>query len=94
VIEANEIEYWASLGNVAKVLQGIQSGHDINLKGVGGYTAVHAAAENNHVEVLQLLLENGADVSPQLESGETPLDLARLAGHDQVVSLLQGKRAI
>lgn len=93
MIEVNEIEYWASLGNLTRVQEAISSGHDVNLKGAGGYTALHAAALNNHVEVLRLLLDSGAEVSPRLESGETPLDLARLAGHEGVVALLKERCA-
>ena len=88
-IEATAIEYWASLGHLERVAEALAAYPDANIRGVGGYTAMHAAAENGHVDVIRFLLDRGADLSPRLESGETPLDLARLAGQPAAVELLQ-----
>ncbi len=45
-----------------------------------GYTALHAAAEYESIASAALLLEYGADVNAQAESGWTPLHLALLLG--------------
>ena len=76
----NELEYWASLGNTGKVKMALQNGSDINAASDNAYTALHGAAENGHIEVLAILLKEGADVNAKLNSGQKPLDLARMAG--------------
>lgn len=87
-IPAGPVEYWAAVGNFDQVQQAINEGHDVNAPGDDGYTALHAAAENNHLEIVKLLLLHGADVSAAVTSGETPADLAVLCGHDDVVKIL------
>lgn len=91
MIPVTELEYWASLGNVPNVLQAIIDGHDVNLRGVNGYTALHAAAENGHLEVIRVLLEFGAIADLRLDSGETPVDLAKMAGKEDAMHLLSLK---
>ena len=49
---------------------------DIEAKGAGGGTALHAAAIGGHVDVIELLLTNGADINAESETGATPLVLA------------------
>ncbi|XP_015243167.1 PREDICTED: ankyrin-3-like isoform X6 [Cyprinodon variegatus] len=46
------------------------------------------AAQENHLEVVQFLLDNGSSQSIATEDGFTPLAVALQQGHDQVVSLL------
>jgi ankyrin repeat protein len=93
MIFANEIEYWAALGNVKRVRQAIEAGHDVNLIGENGYTALHAAAENNHLHVIRLLIEHGAQSKARIDNGQTPFDLASLAGHEEAAALLRDQCA-
>jgi hypothetical protein len=88
-IQANEVEYWASLGNIGKVKLALQNGADVNAKGEGGYTALHAAAENGHMEIVAILLELGADPHAKMTTGQTPLDLAKQQKHQAIVDLLE-----
>ncbi|XP_030643751.1 LOW QUALITY PROTEIN: ankyrin-2 [Chanos chanos] len=46
------------------------------------------AAQENHLEVVRYLLENGGNQSTATEDGFTPLAIALQQGHNQVVSLL------
>ena len=48
----------------------------------------HIAAESGHLECVRLLIENGANVDVREERGMTALELARSAGHEEVVSML------
>ena len=59
---------------------GSNSQIDINaleLRVVGGYAAIHYACLNNSIPMLELLLQNGADVNIKCLSiiGESPLHL-------------------
>ena len=51
-------------------------------------TALHHAASAGHVEVVKLLLENGADPSARDSFNITPLEKAVLKHHEDVVALL------
>lgn len=49
-------------------------------------TPLHWAAQHGHVEVVQTLIDNGADVNARDVFGRTPLHLA--VGHPRIISLL------
>ncbi len=51
----------------------------INHCDVNGYTATHAAVSYNQLQVLQWLLESGADVNVRDIDGDTPLHHCELA---------------
>jgi ankyrin repeat protein len=91
LIPATKLEYWASLGRLDEVTAALAANPDVNIRGVGGYTAMHAAAENGHLEVLRFLVERGAAISPRVDTGETPLDLA--SGHPEIVAYLRSLMA-
>jgi hypothetical protein len=93
-IPCTDLEYWASLGNLQRVAEALAANPDVNIRGVGGYTAMHAAAENGHQGVIRFLAARGADLSPRLDSGETPLALAELAGQHEAAALLRSLGAI
>lgn len=82
-----ELVYWASLGDVEQVEQGLQEGLDVNSADEEGYSALHAAAENDHIEVVKLLVSKGADVD--YRSTYTALELAEMAGNKDVVKYLK-----
>ncbi len=69
MIRANEVEYWALVGNVAQVKQAIALGHDVNLKGENGYTALHGAAENGTEDIRICLI---TEVDPLIEAVRKP----------------------
>ena len=51
-------------------------------------TALHIAAEKGHKEVVQILLDKGANPNIQDEKGNTPFTLAQENGHAHVADLL------
>ncbi len=53
-----------------------------------GYTALHAAAQNGHLEVVKALVERNVDKNRQAACGSTPLHLATQGGHREVVCYL------
>ncbi|PSR75878.1 hypothetical protein PHLCEN_2v8792 [Hermanssonia centrifuga] len=54
-----------------------------------GYTPLHLASDRGHVLVVKLLLSQGSDWSLKDPDDFTALELARIAEHDDVVSILE-----
>jgi ankyrin repeat protein len=54
-----------------------------------GKTALLYAVENEHFEVVELLLELGADVETKNRHGQTPLELMMGKEHHKMVKLLR-----
>lgn len=61
----------------------------MNVLNKGGVAAIHVAAETGDVDLCQNLLRNDADPSIETQWGQTPMDLARMRGHQEVEKLLQ-----
>lgn len=92
------IVHWASLGCLAEIQQSIAEFPDVNVAGDDGYTALHAAAQQGHAEVVQFLLTHGANCGvrfkpdrPSPYSGFTPLMLAEKTGNHDVAELIRTK---
>ena len=60
-------------------------------QGGAGTTALHAAVEIGHMPTVELLCLAGARLDAREGWGRTPLECARLHGHDAVVELLRGR---
>src|SRR5437763_9378021 len=52
------------------------------------WTALHKAAFNGHMEIMELLMEGGADTKAESSFRSTVLHLAAQKSHDAVVRLL------
>ena len=63
----------------------IDAGAQIDAEQAGGFRPLHQAAASGHLELLELLLEAGADPEGENDTGKTALDLARERGHDPIV---------
>ncbi|GAB1862010.1 Caseinolytic peptidase B protein-like protein [Camponotus japonicus] len=50
-------------GNISELRKAIADGIDINVRHSLGWTALHTAAVNQKVEVIKILLHNGADIN-------------------------------
>jgi ankyrin repeat protein len=69
----------------AKLL--IAAGININQPGDLGYTPLHAACSGGKLEMVKLLVKNGADVHA-LSEGSPPFTIARLMKNDHVCEYL------
>ena len=66
-------------GNIEAVRQHLAAGADVNVndqRGYGGSTPLHVAAQEGHNQVIELLIDNGANVNAKRSDGATPLDWA------------------
>ena len=84
-------------GNVSKMSDALLAGANANAKtkkpGIGGITLLIIASGLGHVEVVKLLLENGADVNTNNDIGISALMAASSKGFVKVVKLLLEKGA-
>jgi len=71
------------------VTQLLDAGADVNATQEGGFTPLHAAAQNGEASGASLLLARGADSSARTARGETSLALAATSGQEAVVGLLR-----
>jgi len=58
-----------------------------------GWTALHYAAINGDVELVKYLIKYGANVNQTTGEGSTPLYLAQLGNHEEIVKLLKSAGA-
>ena len=54
----------------------------------GGFTELMLASQRGHLEIVQMLLENGARVDMVTEMGHSALILAAINNHPRVVKML------
>ena len=66
----------------------VESDASINAKQHGGWTALHAAADNGDEDMIKILLQHGADPLLQNDEGKTPAQIAQLKGRDKAFQLL------
>lgn len=82
-----ELIYWSSLGDFEQVEQLLLDGADPNQTDEEGYSALQAAAENDHLDVVKLLVSKGARIDYRSEY--TALELAEMAENKDVIAYLK-----
>jgi len=80
----------AIAGDADKLETLISLDKDIDLNALDdfGYTPLHLACDRGHVEIVRLLIAKGADPSIKDPDDLTPLELAEIAGREDIVKLL------
>lgn len=62
-------------------------------KSAMGWTALHYAAINGNIELVKYLTKYGANVNKATAEGSTPLYLAQLGKHEEIIKLLKNAGA-
>jgi ankyrin repeat protein len=60
---------------------------------MGRWTPLHAAVKRNHVNYVEMLIKNGANVNKQKDNGFTPLHLTALNSWTHIMLILLKNRA-
>lgn len=68
----------AGIGRLELLKSAVTSSEDVNQRDENGYAPLFHAAQNNHLECVRWLIEQGADVGMECEDGETALFTAAL----------------
>ncbi|MDB4805300.1 ankyrin repeat domain-containing protein [bacterium] len=61
----------------------------MKIVGLEALTPLRLAAQYNQLEVVELLIAEGADVNAKDDFGRTPLDLAIQKSHPEIADLLR-----
>ncbi|RZB38798.1 ankyrin repeat domain-containing protein 39 [Asbolus verrucosus] len=84
----------AQYGDMDRALHLLDKGFQVDQRDAAGYTALHYAARNGHLNVCRLLLDRGACVDAVTWQGKaTPLHRAAAVGKFDVVEYLVKRRA-
>ena len=91
--EDGRLHNWCKDGKIKKVREFIDTCKDLPLRlayrrGVFGYTPLHEAVSNGHLDIVKLLLRYDADINSSANGGFTPLHLAASSGHVNCVRVL------
>jgi len=93
----NSIMYAVKLGNIVilqKLINDIQNFDLVNIINEydnTNWTALMIACEYGNVEIIQMLLDAGADIHFLNEGNPSALDIAHSNGHIEVVNMLNGR---
>ncbi|XP_048588108.1 ankyrin repeat domain-containing protein 39-like [Nematostella vectensis] len=79
-------------GELSRVKSFLDRGVNFDMTDKSGYTALHYACSNGHLEVCKMLLDRGACCNKQTKAGQdTPLHRAAYRGYEDIVQLLLEK---
>ena len=83
----------AEKGDIAALEKHIVAGTNVN-GFLGGWSCLDRASHGGHLEVVRLLLDNGANVNARIEGlfdppGKSPLDYSNENNHKEISELLR-----
>jgi len=89
--EAQTLHALAIQGDTNKVIQYLEKNPllNINQRDEFGYTALHLACDRGSLSVVEVLIKHGADPLMKDPDDLTVAELAQIAGHSEICTLLQ-----
>lgn len=91
--DLDEFIQFARYGDIDAIQYYIDHNMDVNYANSEGNTALHMACANGFVDIVELLLNNGAKSCKNL-NGNNPLHWASQNGHREVVEVLVKRRVV
>ncbi len=82
----------ASQGDVEEIERLVANGIDLDAADYDGRTAAHLAASEGHANVIQYLIDHGAQLIPKDRWGGTPLIDAHRHKHKKIIKLLEAQK--
>ncbi|MEI6972243.1 MAG: ankyrin repeat domain-containing protein [bacterium] len=80
--------------DIGRIQRLIRRGYDVNEEESNGYTPIMwAVGSTGRLEIVKILLTNGANVNVVAQGGETPLLIASYYGNMEIIGLLLAKGA-
>lgn len=83
----------ASRGDIVEVNRCLDAGINVNVQNLAGRTALHNAAEDDHVDCLRYLIEKGADIEMEDRNIHTALLVSAMNGSCECLVYLVSKGA-
>jgi ankyrin repeat protein len=87
----------AKKGDLAEVRSLLDNNPELDLAqamtSIFGNTALHLAAENRHTQLVEFLIDKGAEVNATTKEGSTPLHLTALKGQGELAEVLLARGA-
>lgn len=80
----------ATRGIISEVEVLLLAGVNVNERGEHGYTPLHDAVEQGHLDVVRLLIKNGADPKGMTDHMVTPVELSIMLQEHQITDYLTG----
>ena len=84
----------AAEGNISELNKIAEAGTDLTIGDYDCRTAIHLAAANGHLKIVEFLLANGVKLNCKDRYGNTPLDDATMSKNTEVVNFIQKKLSI
>jgi ankyrin repeat protein len=78
----------AERGDSERLIQLVEKEPEIDAQDEFGRTPLMLAALNGHIDVVRLLLENGANPAIEAKFGATALSFAETKGYEDIVEVL------
>ncbi len=88
--ECTPIMYEVYMHNIENVEILIEMGAKVNYQRQhDGYSSLHWAARKGDIKIIKLLMKNGANINSVNNENQTPKDLAKENGHDDIFEYLE-----
>ena len=94
VIGTRPLMLASASGHVETVDALLDAGADIDAQDFTGWTALHAAAFNGDYATASLLVQRGARATETRWYRKSPVDIAAMLGHMNIVSVLEGAQRL